>query len=291
MNHRNHCWKSFKSKRNPKLNNQALFPFIKGKWAIVTGASSGIGESIASILAKNQTNLILVSRNREKLLSLKSTFESLYKVKVEVLDIDLSNSKSAEEIYTFCEDHQIFVEILVNNAGYAIRTQEEALYPEKVSAMLQVMIITLTELCNRFLPEMKQNQRGWILNVSSIVGYFPMASTLTYCASKRYIIDYTRYLHFEYKQDGIKISCLLPGPTKSSFSQNNNLPIPKNLLRFYQSADKVAYLALKALAKNKQIAITGNISRILIWGSKLIPQSLLYMIQKNIWVKTRDKFK
>lgn len=272
------------------MSNHTLSLF-KGKWAIVTGASSGIGESIAIILAKNQVNLILVSRNNDKLLFLKTNFEAQYKIHVEALPIDLSDPTAAKKIFSFCIENKIKVEILINNAGYAIRTQEESLYPEKVTDMLQVMIISLTELCNRFIPEMIESKQGWILNVSSIVGCFPIASTLTYCASKRYIIDYSRYLHYEFKKEGIKVTCLLPGATKTNFSHNNNLPIPKNWLRFYQPADQVAFFGLKALTKNKVVIITGFMSKVLIWIAKIIPQSLLYETQKNIWVNHRDKYK
>jgi short-subunit dehydrogenase len=191
-------------------------------------------------------------------------------------------------IYPFCEKNKIWIEILINNAGYAIRTQDEFVYPQKVSSMLQVMVVSLTELCFRFGHQMKQMKRGWILNVSSIVGCFPAASTLTYSASKRYIIEYSRYLHYELKNDGVAVTCLMPGPTKTNFSTNNKLPIPRNLLIFYLSAEQVASKGLLALAKNKTTIITGGISKVLIWISKLIPSSLLYMTQKKIWVEKRD---
>jgi uncharacterized protein len=267
-----------------------LLSIFSGKWALVTGATSGIGEAIANTLAKQHTNLVLTGRQTEKLVILKKILTQAYCIKVEIIPIDLSEPGSGLEIFTFCQEKEILVEILINNAGYALRTQDEILYPEKVSAMLQVMVVTLTELCHRFGFQMKQLKRGWILNVSSIVGYIPAASTLTYCASKRYIIDYTRYLHYELIKEGISVTCLLPGPTQTNFSKNNRLPIPKNILPFYLTANQVALKGLIALTKNRSSVITGGISKIMILIAKIFPSSFLYKTQKTFWVNKRDRY-
>jgi short-subunit dehydrogenase len=263
---------------------------FSGKWALVTGASSGIGESFAHILAGIRVNLVLTGRNTEKLVLLRNELIKTHGIKVEIIPIDLSDPTSSESIFSFCQIKEITIDILINNAGYAMRTQDEIQYPEKVSAMLQVMVISLTELCYRFGFPMKQRKSGWILNVSSIVGYIPAASTLTYCASKRYIIDYTKYLHYELNKEGISVTCLMPGPTQTNFSKNNTLPIPKKLLIFYITSDKVALQGLQALAKNKTIIITGGISKTMIYLSRLIPPVIIYKIQQFFWVKKRDRY-
>jgi short-subunit dehydrogenase len=246
------------------------------KWALITGATSGIGEAISVIL--------------EKLLDMKNKFIKIYHIQVEIVPIDLSDVTSSERIFNFCMDHKINISILINNAGYALKTQDEMMYPEKVTAMLQGMVVSLTELCYRFGFSMKEAKKGWILNVSSIAGCIPVASTLTYCASKRYIIDYSKYLHYELKDDNIAVTCLMPGPTITNFSTNNSLPIPKKLLIFYQTAEQVALKGLIALANNKIIVITGGISKALIWFSRIIPPVITYKIQKNLWVKRRDRY-
>lgn len=263
---------------------------FSGRWALITGATSGIGEAFSNILAKNHVNLVLTGRQEEKLQDMKDKLTNAYQIKIEILPIDLTEISSSKRIFNFCQERLIKIEILINNAGYALRTQDEILYPEKVTAMLQVMVVSLTELCYRFGFFMKEAKKGWILNVSSIAGCIPAASTLTYCASKRYIIDYSKYLHYELKDDHVIVTCLMPGPTITNFSINNALPIPKKLLIFYQTAEQVALKGLIALAKKRTIVITGGISKILIWFSRIIPPVIVYKAQKNIWVKNRDRY-
>jgi len=275
-----------------KASSSKVFQFseFSGKWALITGATSGIGEAFAQILARNGTNLLLTGRQKEKLKVQQEEFIGKYHILVEIIPLDLADPSSSQMIFDFCQKKEILISVLINNAGYALRTQDEFCSPEKVSSMLQVMVVSLTELCNRFIVPMKQVNQGWILNVSSIVGFVPAASTLTYCASKRYIIDYSRYLHYELKREGIKVTCLLPGPTITNFSKNNSLPIPKKLLFFYISAEKVALLGLTALSKGRVSIVSGGTSRMIVWISKLIPPSWLYQVQKKIWVKKRDLY-
>jgi len=232
----------------------------------------------------------LTGRNKEKLQILQKDLVQKYSIQVEIIPIDLSNDSAPKDIFDFCQKKEIKIDILINNAGYAIRTQDEILYPSKVSSMLHLMVLSLTELCNLFIPSMIERKSGYILNVSSIVGCFPAASTLTYCAAKRYIIDYSRYLHFELNRNKIHVTCLMPGPTKTNFSNNNQLPIPKKLLVFYLSSDQVALEGLRALYKNKVTFIPGKISKFITFLGRLIPPSILYNIQKRVWVNKRDRY-
>lgn len=276
-----------KNRFNLKLTSISVFA---KKWALITGATSGIGEAFAYLLAKNGTNLVLTGRQGAKLNCLKEYLKQKYQIDVEIIPLDLAEPSSSQKLFDFCRHLNVVIEILINNAGYAVRTQDEFKNPEKVSSMLQVMVVSLTELCNRFIPPMKLAKKGWILNVSSIVGYLPAASTLTYCASKRYIIDYSKYLHYELKKEGIHVTCLMPGPTITNFSSNNNLPIPNRLLLFYNSAEKVAKAGLKALSQKKVVMIPGGISPLIVFVSKIIPHSWIYQAQKKVWVKNRDRY-
>ncbi|MCE5223215.1 SDR family NAD(P)-dependent oxidoreductase [bacterium] len=256
---------------------------FEDKWALVTGASSGIGKEIAFELARKRANLVLVSRNESMLKILQNQLKEKYQVKVLFFSIDLSRSNVACEIEKYCEDHGICITIVVNNAGYALKTANEIKKPEQVSGMLEVLVCNLTELSLRFLPGMMQKGEGYILNVSSIVAYIPVASTLTYHAAKAYVLAFTKALHWEYAKKGIHITCSLPGATKTGFAKASDLYVPEQLWNTYGSAESVAKASIKAMAKNQCIVIPGWNNRFLYWLSRILPHYWIYTCQKKYW--------
>lgn len=261
---------------------------FKDKWALVTGASSGIGREIAFELARKQTNLVLVSRTESALEALQQQLRERFQVKVLFFPKDLSRPNTAGEIQKFCNDQDINITIVVNNAGYALKTADEIKKPEQVSVMLEVLVCNLTELSLRFLPGMILKGEGYILNISSIVAYIPVASTLTYHAAKAYVLAFTRALHWEYAKKGIHITCSLPGATKTGFSKASNLYVPEHLWKTYGSAETVAKASIEALIKNRCVVIPGWNNQCLHWLSKILPHTWIYTGQKKYWSRYRS---
>lgn len=261
---------------------------FRNKWALVTGASSGIGRAIAYQLASEQTNLVLVSRSGSVLEDMKQHLEKTYQVSVICYPADLSIHGAASDIEKFCFEKEIPVTILINNAGYAVRTEEEIKKPQSVRDMLQILVGNLTELSLRFLPKMIQAGEGYILNVSSIVAYIPVASTLTYHAAKVYVLAFTRALHWGYAKKGIHITCSLPGATKTGFSSASDLYVPDQLWKRYGSSEYVAKASLTALKKNRCTVIPGWNNRGLYWLSRIIPHYWIFTGQKKFWSRYRS---
>jgi len=262
-------------------------PFF-GKWALVTGASNGIGRSISIELASLGANLILVSRTKSRLDDLKKQLEAQYKIEIFCLPIDLSDPLSPMTIQQFCLEHSIVPQIIVNNAGVALRTSEEIDHPDQVAQLLQLTVISLTDLCYRFLPGMIARREGYILNISSVVAYFPVASTLVYHAAKAYVLSFTRSLHWEYSAKGIHITCSLPGATKTGFAQASGLYVPEKLWRTYGSAESVAKASIQALLHNQPILIPGLGNKLMVWLSRFIPHYWIYAGQKKYWSRIRS---
>jgi len=261
-------------------------PF-EGKWALVTGASSGIGRAIAFELASRQANLILVSRSQAALDSVKQQIETNYQNQTLVYVSDLSKPEAAQDIEQFCQKNDITVTVLVNNAGVAVKTEDEIKNPTLVSDMLRILVGNLTELSLRFLPGMIRQSEGYVLNIGSIVALVPVASTMTYHAAKAYVLAFTRALHWEYSKKGIHITCSLPGATKTGFSSASGLYVPAFLWKRYGSAEMVAKDSIKALLQNRWMVIPGWSNRGLYWLSRLLPHHWIYQGQKKYWTRYR----
>lgn len=262
-------------------------PFF-GKWALVTGASSGIGLCIAEQLAAFGANLVLVSRTESALHDLKKQLELKYPVQVVCYPLDLSDVHAPYTIQQFCRDNNIVLQIIVNNAGYALKTSDEIKNPEKVRQLLLLSVVSLSELCYRFLPDMVTRGEGYILNISSVVAYFPVASTLVYHAAKAYILSFTRALHWEYSKKGIHITCSLPGATKTGFAKASDLFVPDYLWQTYGSAEEVAKASIQALLQNKIILIPGLSNKLMVCLSRIIPHYWIYAGQKKYWSRIRS---
>jgi short-subunit dehydrogenase len=137
---------------------------------------------------------------------------------------------------------------------------------------------------------MKKNNFGYILNVSSITAITPAASTLTYSATKKYILEYSKLLHAEVFKDGIKVCCLLPGATATSFDKNSNLPVPKKLKKLYVSADFVAKRAISGLKKGATTVTPGFNTKLLYLIGIVFPSKIIYLLHKFFWVNKRDSY-
>jgi short-subunit dehydrogenase len=260
------------------------------KTALITGASSGIGKAIATEFAKQGTHLVLVSRNQDKLNQLQKELANRYAVKINVIPFDLSKSSSALHLYQRCQSGNIKVDILVNNAGFGMATEREFIDPETLESMIILQTSTITVLSSLFSSDMVKRKEGYILNISSICATTPAASTLTYSAVKSYILQYSRYLHYELKDKNIVVTCCLPGATNTSFDVHSELPIPNRLRQFYTSPDFVAIRSIEGLRRKKRIVLPGGQTKFLHLIGRCIPDQMIYKCHKKFWVEKRNQY-
>ncbi len=254
--------------------------------ALITGASSGIGEAFAKELAQRGiVQLILVARSGEKLEKLSQLLQQDFSIKVHWISQDLAETSAPEALLAEIEKLGWEVDCLINNAGFTIRTEDEFEDSIMVMRMIQLMATTPVILCQRLGSAMAKRKKGFILNVSSIVGCFPVATTLSYCAIKRFLNTFSHSLSYEWRSEGVRVSCLQPGATLSSFHEVNQLSLPKKLLPFFRNPAQVAKIGIKGLIKGKRDIIPGFENLLLFLLSHIIPHSWIYLLHKRYWRK------
>jgi hypothetical protein len=231
---------------------------FKGKTALVTGASSGIGDSFAKLLAQSGVNLILVARRVDRLEALKATLEDKHGVKVDVIAQDLSSIDAAQLVFDATEGRGQQVDILINNAGYGKQGAFSQSDLDVQVNMLDLNIRTLTALSHLFIYQMKQRKSGYVLLVGSVGAFLPVPNMAAYAASKAYVRSFGEALNRECQADGVSVSVLNPGGTSTEFNEvaGQQLSAVVDKL-FMMSAENAARIGLNALIKNKPSVVAG----------------------------------
>lgn len=245
------------------------------KYTLITGASSGIGFELASVFARNNHNLILVARSKEKLESLRSEIEKNYQVVAEVIPLDLSLPNSAEELFNLTQKKNLKVEILLNNAGFGDHGLFLNADSKKIEEMINLNILTLTKLTKLFLPQMVENKYGKIMNVASTAAFQPGPLMSVYYATKSYVLSFSEALYEELKETGVSVTALCPGPTESGFSAVANMSniALMELMKLPTSRD-VAEYGYKALMNDKAVAVHGLMNNVVAKTTSFIPRAI-----------------
>lgn len=256
------------------------------KYALITGASSGIGYELADVFAKNNHHLILVARSTEKLQSLKNEIEQKYQVVAEFISMDLSKPNSADELFKTIQSKNLNIDILVNNAGFGDHSLFLNEDPKKIEEMILLNILTLTKLTRFFLPDMIANRRGKILNVASTAAFQPGPLMSVYYATKAYVLSFSEGLYEELKGTGVSITTLCPGPTESGFQGTANLSgvALVNTMKL-PPAKEVAEFAYDNLMKGKVIAIHGLMNSVVAKSINFVPRSIVRKLVMKIQEK------
>lgn len=243
--------------------------------ALITGASSGIGYEFALLFAQQGYNLVLVARSRAALASLAARCAQEHGIQVEICVKDLALQTAAEELFDELYRRNILVDVLINDAGFAM---QGPFVEDDVAAlldMLQVNIVALTHLTRLFLPGMVKRGRGRILNMASIGSFMPGPLMAAYFASKAYVLSLSEALANELHGTGVSVTALCPGPTRSKFAHRAGLTACKAFRGSLMEAAEVAQEGFTALMKGKQVRITGRKLRWQMIPTPLIPRRLL----------------
>jgi len=248
----------------------------KKDYALVTGASSGIGQAFALALAAKKKPLILLGRDETRLKSLSEEIRTRYGVDARFLSIDLARSKDLPQLPGKLKRMGINVDVLVNCAGFGKHGLEADISYEDALNMVNLNCRAVLALTKLFLPEMTARKKGGIINIAAVAGLFPVPYMSNYAATKAFVISYSQALAQEVKNTGVKVMCACPGPTASRFYATagiNAAKYPK--LSGLSDPQTIAEQTLKAFKQGKTFALVGEIS---FWGRflpKLIPRSLL----------------
>ena len=235
--------------------------------ALVTGASSGIGEEIAKELAKRGYDIILVARNEEKLKDVASKI----KTNTRIITIDLSNKENCKKLYEETKNEDI--DILINNAGFGVHGKFCDTDLAKEVQMIETNIAAVHILMKLFLKDMVKKNSGYILNVASMAAFGPGPLMSAYYASKAYVYRLSQGVKTELKKNKskVKISVLCPGPVRTNFNKVAGVDFAAPSL----SSEYVAKYAVKKLLKNKFTIVPGTFMKITRFFEKIMPHNLV----------------
>jgi hypothetical protein len=253
----------------------------KERYALVTGASSGIGYELAKLFAQDGKNIVAVARSQDRLERLKGEIENKHGTKVIVLLSDLSNPNAPREISSELEMKNVNVDVLVNNAGfglYGLFYQREL---QEELKMVQVHVASLVHLTNLFLKRMIENKSGWILNVSSAAGFaaFPLWSM--YSASKSFILIFSEALANELQGTGVSVTCLCPGPTDTRIWEKGGMQNCKLAKGKKMPASTVAQAGYDALKRGKVIVVPGLKWGLAMQAYRVLPRNLATRVNRS----------
>lgn len=241
--------------------------------AIITGASSGIGFEIAKLFAKDQIDLLLVARDQQKLLRIKSNFEEQYRITVHTVAADLTSAGAITAIREAVYLNELVVQYLVNNAGFGDYGAFIERDLDKYREMIQLNIWSLTELTYHYGKEMVKNGKGKIMNVASMAGLQPDPNFAVYGATKAYVISLTEAIHKEFEQTGVTVTVLSPGATESNFMERADMGNAKLYAKGVMSSEEVALEGYIGMMKGKLHVIPGFKNKILGFLSGIMPSS------------------
>lgn len=251
--------------------------------ALVTGASGGIGEELARLLARDKHDLVLVARSRDKLESLGRELSASHAIQARPLPADLSDPSAPEQVFQQLEDQALTIDILFNNAGFGARGSFSEIDYDVEARMLQVNIGSLTQLTRLLLPGMLERRRGKILNVASTAAFVPGPFMAVYYASKAYVLSFSEALSEEVQGTGVTVTALCPGPTETNFAatagnQDSSLFRTATIM----DARTVARAGYDGLMAGERIVVPGWNNRMTVLSTRLAPRSMLARITRKL---------
>ncbi len=254
-------------------------------FALITGASKGIGKAIAKLLAVRGYDILIVARSSDLLEQVSNEIHTATGQHCHWLALDLAGEQAAETILEWCNTNQFEVSVLVNNAGYGLSGPFEKYTAKELADMLQVNMVTLTKLTRLFLPGMLSQKAGFILNVGSTSAYQALPYLAAYAASKAYVLTFSRGLFQELRKTNVSITCVCPGPTDTNFVNRANIGAKalKTAERFNMSPEVVAQIAIDSLFKRKPEVITGGMNKLSAFFAWLLPKSLVENVAKKLY--------
>lgn len=245
-------------------------------YALITGASKGIGKAIAEELAARRVNVLLIARSGFLLEEIANDLIAKFHIKAAYLTIDLADAGSPAAIATWVAENGYQVNILVNNAGYGLSGAFDRYTAKDHIEMMQVNMNVPVELCSFFITQLKQQPRSYILNIASSAAYQAVPGLTVYAASKAFMLNFSRGLAFELRKTTVSVTAVSPGATDTDFVNRAHIGTKalKAAEKLNMTPEQVAKIAVKAMFKRKTETITGMINKIgalLVW---LLPKKL-----------------
>ena len=251
-------------------------------WALVTGATAGIGESFCRLLADNNYNIVLVARDLPRLQERAIQLKAKFNVETHVIQADLSTDAGCSVVEQYLASNQ--VDVLINNAGFGLNKAFTMSELKAEQEMFDVLVRTPMRLMHVVLPGMKQRDKGVVINVSSVAGYIAGGS---YSAAKSYLTVITESLHTELADTNIKVSALCPGFTRTEFHQRGRMSM-KGLPGFmWLDSNALVAKAWSDALQGKAVSIPGWQYQLLVFVIHALPRSIIRKVGMNLRAKQR----
>tara|TARA_A100001388_G_scaffold277480_1_gene268897 strand:+ start:1796 stop:2593 length:798 start_codon:yes stop_codon:yes gene_type:complete len=248
---------------------------VNKNYSLITGASSGIGFEISKYLASKKHNLVLTARNKQKLKKISSELSNKFKIKCDFISCDLSNIESPKEIYNYCKSKNYVINILVNNAGFALPNSFEKTPMKDEERFLRVLSTSVISLTKIFINDMILNKDGKIMIVSSVAAYAPPSKIqVLYGPVKTFMNRFSEALNLSYNKIGITCTALCPGYTVTNFHTASGVQdemdrVPKFLKK---SAKRIAIEGVNGMLKGKKIIVPTKTWKVIVFLLKIVPR-------------------
>ncbi len=253
----------------------------QGKWALITGASAGIGTAVARELAAGGTNLVLTARRRDRLVGLASELSSKHGIRTLICVADLAQPLGPQQIFSFTEEKNITIDLLVNNAGFGAYGEFHKARLDRLIEMTQVNVTAVAHMTHLYLPGMVARGGGDILIVASTAAFQAVPYISTYAATKTFDLHFAEGLAEEVRQFGVRVCALCPGSTETEFFQVAGQR--NHTRRAPETAEKVAHVGLAALAAGKSSVISGFKNWLGAESVRLVPRGMVARIAAGIF--------
>jgi uncharacterized protein len=245
---------------------------VSGWWALVTGASSGLGVDFAKELAQRGANLVLVARRQDRLEQVRAEIEAAHSVEVKIVVADLAAPDAADALYDQIKAMGIEIDVLVNNAGLGLYGTFVEIEWAREKSMLELDIITLTHLTKLFVRDMVRRGRGYILQVASIGAYQPSPLYATYAAAKSYVLNFSLALDYELRGTGVRVAVVCPGVVRTEFHQVSGQDPTLYTRLAMMDSPTVARIAIRGLLNGRSQIVPGLLNTLTALSTRLVPR-------------------
>ena len=251
-----------------------------GRWALITGAASGIGRALAKQLAADGCHLVLVDKNQAGLETLQSSCQQTYQVQVQILAIDLSVPDAFKSVISHYQE--IPISILINNVGFTTVGLFQNNSWQRLDSMINLNIRLLTQSCQLMLPQLLSHPQGaCILNVGSITGYQGVPNMSVYAGTKAFVNQFSEGLAWELQDTLVTVTCVEPGMTETSFFSAAGVNFkPRISVLGVSNCDDIAKQAITAMIQRRAKVIPGWINKCLMFSAKLMPRYIIKSTMK-----------
>ena len=250
-------------------------------YALVTGASSGLGRDFARLLAADGYSLVLVARGVEAMESLAAELRPLG-VMVHIIPTDLADPAAPATLVAELQSRGIAVDVLINNAGFGSHGRFDQSDVAQQMAIVQVNVVALAHLTRLLLPAMVAAGRGRIMNVASVAGFLPGPLMAVYYASKAFVLSFSEALSSELKGTGVTVTAVCPGPTSTDFFNRAKVTNSRLTTANLMSSQEVAQIGYRAMMAGRRLSVTGWRNRLLTIVIRLVPRGVALWAARQV---------